>query len=559
MVLDNVKQVPGPNKRSGGRANLDESLGQIENDAQFDKAEKLLRSQKSQLYESDLFSKKYSQTSNRYGTVQRQKTKEYFINYDNKRNKLKPSLPVQKSTESFLRPVTDSQTTPRSKSKTRFSKVKSQHPNGQPSAHNQLFDVQLDQLKKVDAAQMSGRPDARRTNLANGDGSKLPGSQYGTPVQQKFRTNTLVQQGAVEKLNVGPILRNNSSQSNLQPTVNLYGFDRNEHFKNKQPEPNQLPRQLQRSRSNKQFVPEFSLERRMKSQNHGRPLQKLQSPHAGAQAQERGPLLTTQYRTISHMEGQERNNSKRRTHTRKNTDQFSNAKATAKQELSENLSQSYARFQKFEDNNLNMPAKSINYLIQQNQHTRNKIVDVEPIRRNKKMTNSFAKVKAQEGKKDQMAGPQNRSKQRTQHSKYQKKSKSTRNHYNAMKNEFLKNIRGNRKKTANPATGSYISKYSAPGKNKEYVRSHTSKNAPSKNVKVHGTRNLYGNANPNNYSKRTNSKKAQEYLKSLHKHRSVSNLHESSVRLQSGSFRNLGNMIHSQTGANKSSKFNNKT
>jgi hypothetical protein len=569
MMYASMNKSPstsGNYKRNIKRIN--ESLEKLQATGQLDKAEQLLRYQNQNIYSSGINQEKgnpphVTQSSNRYGTLKsHMNNKEYFINFDNK-NKFKPSLPVHKSIAGLSHTYhNEPEETKNGPSNNRFSKnVGYQDKDKSKEAYEKLFNAQPHQLTKVDMNDIKMK---RHTTIENPSNDSTIASYTTTQHTQEYRTNTLFPEGTFEQYNIKQnankgfyVEQNVQKLSNVK---NLYGFNQklpaDQHPMKKKGIPHQ-------NKSNSRFNKNPSIERKMLHQQN--PMMTGRRTHANTQisrnfnqSEKNAYNNMAQYQTISHPQEVMRNNSnnpiKKKTHARKKTDIGMNRNYEMEKNLPENLTRSYARFKLFENNSQNFPVKDMNQRITSNQrqHSKNKIIGRQFAPNKRTTLDSMATGRSRSKKRRTMATMKN-------HSKYSKKTKSTRNHYNQMKTEFMKNLKGNKKTMGNPQSGHFLpsnklgmAKTSGTGKSNKMRR------MPAKQNQMK-TQKSQKNFGMGKYSKRTNSKQVHQMIK-MSKHKSVSNLHKmgSQRKIGAGSTRKLTQSGIGGMEMNKSTTWNNK-
>jgi hypothetical protein len=491
--------------------------------------------------------------------------KEYLIQYDNKKNKLKPSHPVYKSIEKHpligpeIKEMIDEEK--KETSKGRFSKNSGgQTPSTQVSGnYGKMFSRNPEQLEKIDLQHVytsqkkqGGRPNFNHNphyqtldphvqgNVPSGgvyfEGpqDQMMGPSYGqfqrgnTNISQTSLTHMIQPQHKFSKKRISP--------SRPMQKSNIY------------PE-NQ---QVKRSRSKKRFKPNTSVDNRLENNS----IQKIQRHNKNqsqiVQNQSRVSTLSgtgqtmgdarSRYQTISHPQINQSNVNEM---PAQNPGQYSSKKPGDNVQIPENLTRSHARFKQFEQNLEHFPVKNINKLINpSNQnHTQKNIVNREVLVTNGSKRQHKNYMKKQHYKKKStnfgQFNPIEQMKHRSKNmsdrfGKGNPKTRSTRN------TQYMKNVRKNRNTMKPPVTGHFM-----PNNNLQSMGARPYQKSASMRTKNFTVRQM---TKPNsmaiteNYSKRTHTKKMSQMHKAMSKHKSVSNLHQigkSKMSDQTGSFRNL--------------------
>lgn len=466
-------------------------------------------------------------------------TKDYLINFDNKRNKLKPSHPVHKSIEVYpmikpgFKELCDNDQS-RDTSKGRFSKDgRNPTTSTQVSGNFQhIFDKNPEQLERVELAQEiygthkrmnSSRPnfnqnpqyqtlDAYVTNQSHPASGVHPGTngQFNAPHPQMPRTNSRnVSSSNMHKKKTIDIQRQNISPSRPMRKSN--------HFTQKQTRNTSKSHQRVNVRNPGEVHMSGVQPRNQVGQNLSG-LSGMGDSGKGA--------FTGRYQTIAHPD----------------PTQGSKANYSESQSISENLTQSHARFKQFEENLKQNPMKNLNKLMNLNnqQHTQKNIVNQEVLmqRNNSKQLRKkpknlqFKKKPHQMGKLTHFDQLKQRSKNMSDRFRNpNSKMRSARNaQYLSKKNEFMKNARPARNTMKTPSSGYFLPNNNLTAMTNRPAHKTVTGKMPHPKQSV------------GNYSKRTYSKQVSAMHKTMSKHKSVSNLHHSSrkhVGMNLGSSKNL--------------------
>ena len=572
-------------KKNDNFSKTKDSNFKFDNDAQFDKAEKLFRNPKIQLYSQEDFPNEMEE-GKESGEGKEKGSKEYIINFD-KKNKLKPSCPVQKSIEIPFKTPTN-QDLQKNVSKTRFSKNADLKVNSLKNSTNYInvFESRPEQLEKIDI-----NFENQKQNFGLNKPNSYANPSYATPERyitnrtQESKTNSYFPEEKNESQHFKneimnrQIKRNMSNNSLNQNHQNMYGFapkllspskpmHKSNLYSNNHKKTNIKNRfntnsSIEKKKINPQRNPQEIFTRNKNTMQSMKNQSGLSGTSGRGQGEGAYLEMKHRYQTISHPQGMGRNNSMNQhsskySHTRKKTHQFSTKKGIESQHIPENLSRSHARFKMFEENLEQYPVKNINTLINPSHHkyTQNEVIQTEFLG-NKKTTLDLIMDKKnynQRSKKKQMKqySQLDKMSQRSKNmsdkfSKQYNKTRSTRNtHYNKKKNDFLKNAQTHRKTMKHPPQGHFI-----PQNNLNSIKNHPYKKMPTtRNTGINNQQFMRPDSKVkiSNYSKRTHSKQMNQLHKKMNKHRSVSNLHygTNKYKKKPGSTRNLNSSQVSQ-------------